>query len=201
MVGAALCGVAPALAEREPEAASEELLRWAEGPVRWLLLPVEWRELKRIEGSAEALNFIETFWGLRDSDPTTELNEFRARFASRVEAADLLYDERDTRGSLTDRGRALILLGPPPHMRIGSEEALAWKPGRRLSQRSATRDVRVEIWRYSEEELPTKLVGVLRAAGLEPTVELKFRLGRRGARLATGGNSLIIVSRLALVRD
>ncbi|MCZ6726491.1 MAG: GWxTD domain-containing protein [Acidobacteria bacterium] len=176
-------------------------MSWAQGPVRWLLLPSEWRELKRIENPAKAVNFIESFWRLRDSDPTTELNEFRAEFASRVEAADLLYNERDTRGSLSDRGRALILLGPPPHMRIGSEETLAWKPGRRLSQRSTLREIRVEIWRYPEEELPAKLVGVLRAAGLEPTVELKFTLGRRGAQLASGGNSLIIVSRLALIRD
>jgi GWxTD domain-containing protein len=164
-------------------------------------LPSEWRELKRIDNSAEAANFVESFWRLRDSDPTTELNEFRAQFASRVEAADLLYDERESRGSLTDRGRALILLGPPPHMRIGSEEVLAWKPGRRLRQRSASREVRVEIWRYPEEDLPAKLAGVLRAAGLEPIVELKFRLGRHGAQLAAGGNPLVIASRLALIRD
>ena len=201
MVCAAVCSVAPTHAGRKPEAASEELLSWAQGPVRWLLLPTEWRELKLIRDPAEALNFVETFWRLRDSDPRTALNEFRAEFASRVEAADLLYDERDERGSLTDRGRALILLGPPPHMRIGSEEALAWKPGRRLSQRSTNREIRVEVWRYPETELPTKLVEVLRAAGLEPTVELKFRLGRNGAQLAAGSNSLLIVSRLALIRD
>jgi GWxTD domain-containing protein len=200
-LGAVLCSTAPTLANGQPQSASVELLNWAEGPVRWLLLPSDWREVKRIEDSAEAVNFIEGFWRLRDSDPTTEENEFHAQFAARVEAADLLYGEHGTRGSLTDRGRALILLGPPPHMKLGSEEELAWKSGRRAKQRSTTRRFQVEVWRYPEEELPAKLVGVLRAADLEPSVELKFRVGRRGAMLAEGENSLILVSRLALVQD
>ena len=191
----------PALANGGPQAASDELLDWAQGPVRWLLLPSDWREVKRIEDAAEAVNFIAGFWRLRDSNPTTEENEYHAKFAARVEAADLLYAESGTRGSLTDRGRALILLGPPPHMRLGSEEALAWKSGRGSNQRSTTRRFQVEVWRYPEEELPAKLVGVLRAAGLDPTVEIKFRIGRRGTLLVEGENSLILVSRLTLVQD
>ncbi|MDH3404578.1 MAG: GWxTD domain-containing protein [Acidobacteriota bacterium] len=169
--------------------------------MRWLLVPAEWRELKRIDSPAAAVNFIESFWRLRDPDPATAENELREQFAARVEAADQLYGEGEVRGSLTDRGRALILLGPPPHMSLTSEEALAWKPGRRSRQRATTREVRLEIWRYQEDELPAKMVRVLRAADLEPSVELKFRLGRRGAQLAEGENALILVSRLALVRE
>lgn len=169
--------------------------------MRWLLLPSDWREIKRIEDPAEALNFIEAFWRLRDSDPASADNPFRATFAARVEAADLLYTAGPDRGSLTDRGRALVLLGPPPHMRLTVEPALAWKPGRRQSQRATRREIRVEVWRYPEDELPEKLVRVLRAAGLEPDIEIKFHLGRRGATLAAGGNSLILAARLALVQD
>jgi len=200
-VGVALCSTAPTLANGERESAAAELLDWAQGAVRWLLLPSDWREVKRIEDPAEAVNFIDTFWRLRDSDPSTEENEYQATFAARVEAADLLYGEDATRGSLTARGRALILLGPPPHMRLGSEEELAWQSGRRSKRRSTTRKFPVEVWRYPEEELPAKLVGVLRAADLEPTVELKFRLGRQGTQLAEGENTLILVARLALVQE
>ncbi len=169
--------------------------------MRWYLLPSDWRELKKIADPAEAVNFVERFWRLRDPDPATDDNELRAEFAHRVEAADLLYPEGDVRGSLTPRGRALILLGPPPHMRITTEDALSWEPRRRSRSRSSTREVRVEIWRYEESELPSKLVRVLRAAELDTTVELKFRLGRRGAQLAEGESALITAARLTLVQD
>lgn len=164
-------------------------------------MPSDWRELKQIEEPAAAVNFIEAFWRLRDPAPATAENELRAQFGARVEAADLLYGEKDARGSLTDRGRALILLGPPPRMVLASEQALAWKPGRRSRQRATTREIRVEIWRYEETELPAKLVRVLRAAELEPRIELKFHLDRRGAQLVEGENSLILISRLTLIQD
>lgn len=183
------------------EAESVELLRWAQGPVRWLLLPSEWRELKRIEDPAEAFNFIEAFWRLRDPDLATPHNEYRSQFAARVEAADQLYAESDLRGGLTDRGRALILLGPPPHLRVGTEVGLVYKAGRKAGKRSTTREIRIEVWRYPEAELPEKFVRVRRAANLDPNVELKFHLGRRGAELAEGANSLILAARLALVQD
>jgi len=183
------------------ETPSDELQNWTQGPVRWLMLPSDWREVQRIEEASEAVEFIETFWRLRDSDPLTEVNEFQAQFASHVEAADQLYGEDGIRGSLTDRGRALILLGPPPRMRLGSEAALAWKPGRRSKRRSTTREVRIEVWRYPEENLSPKLVRVLIAADLDPSVELKFRIGRRRTELADGESALILVARLALVQD
>lgn len=138
---------------------------------------------------------------MRDSNAATEENEFRAQFAERVEAADQLYAEDEVRGSLTDRGRALILLGPPPHLRVGTEVGLVYKAGKRAGKRSATREIPIEVWRYPESELPEKFVNVLRAAELDPNVELKFHVGRRGAQLAEGGNSLILAARLALVQD
>ncbi len=189
------------MAAAEPETASEELLDWAQGPVRWLLLPSDWRELKKIEEPNEALNFVNRFWRLRDPDPSSEENEFHAAFLRRVEAADLLYTEGDARGSLTPRGRALILLGPPPRMQLATEDTLAWKPGRRSGARSTTREIRVEIWRYGPEDLPDKLIRVLRAAELETAVEIKFHLGRREVKLAAGENTLITVARLALVQE
>jgi GWxTD domain-containing protein len=196
-----LAAASGAAAFAHSDKGSDLLLAWARGPVRWLLLPSEWRELKALEDPADKVNFVEAFWRLRDPDPATEENEFRAQFASRVEAADLLYTEGDTRGSLTDRGRALILLGSPPRLRIGTEVGLAFKPGRRSGKRSTTREIRVEVWSYPEEQLPEKLVRVLRAAELEPSVVLKFRLGRNSAQLMEGADSLILAARLTLVQD
>ncbi len=195
-----LAVIQPAVATGQSSDGTEELMDWAQGPVRWLLLPSDWREIRRVETPAEAANFVERFWQLRDPEPATIDNEFRAQFLARVEAADLLYAERNERGSLTARGRALILLGPPPHMQIATEDSLAWKPGRRGS-RSTMREVQVEIWRYAPETLPAKLVRVRRAADLDTAIEIKFSLGRRGAQLVEGENALITAARLALVQD
>ncbi|MDX1384910.1 MAG: GWxTD domain-containing protein, partial [Thermoanaerobaculia bacterium] len=82
-----------------------DLEQWAQGPVRWLLLPAEERELRRLDDPASAATFVERFWARRDPDPTTPGNPYREAFAQRVEAADLLYEEPELRGSLTDRGR------------------------------------------------------------------------------------------------
>jgi GWxTD domain-containing protein len=108
----------------------QELLDWAAGPARWYLLAAERKMLEQVRTSAEAVNFIEQFWRLRDPDPRTAENRFRETFASRVEAADLLYAEGSTRGSLTPRGRAQLLLGPPVHLVVSTEPVLTWSRAR-----------------------------------------------------------------------
>src|SRR3954449_1580217 len=90
-----------------------------EGPTRWLMLPEEEKQYRRLRTSREVIDFVEAFWLRRDPDPETPSNEFAKEFYERVEAADRLYGEGGVRGSLTDRGRALVLLGPPPRMRYG----------------------------------------------------------------------------------
>ncbi len=57
----------------------------------------------------------------RDPDLEKPGNECAKTFYQRVEAADRLYSEGGTRGSLTERGRALILLGPPPVLRYSQK--------------------------------------------------------------------------------
>ncbi len=57
--------------------------------------------------------FIEEFWKRRDSDPDTEINEFKATYLNRIEEANHLFKEGGTPGWLQDRGRIYILLGPP----------------------------------------------------------------------------------------
>lgn len=57
--------------------------------------------------------FIEEFWKKRDSDPATEVNEFKAEYYKRIEEANHLFSEGGGNGWLEDRGRIYILLGPP----------------------------------------------------------------------------------------
>jgi GWxTD domain-containing protein len=57
--------------------------------------------------------FIEKFWQRRDPDPDNEENEFREQYEERVEEAARLFRNEGKPGWLTDRGRILILFGPP----------------------------------------------------------------------------------------
>ncbi|MBN2198701.1 MAG: GWxTD domain-containing protein [Candidatus Aminicenantes bacterium] len=81
--------------------------------VRYVITKEETRlylEMPKSERDA----FREDFWEKRDPDPLTETNEFRTEYYNRIEEANRLFTAgRD--GWLTDRGRTLILLGPPVH--------------------------------------------------------------------------------------
>ena len=58
-------------------------------------------------------DFIEEFWKKRDPDPTTEENEFKEQYFTRIEEANNLFRDSPEDGWLQDRGRVYILLGPP----------------------------------------------------------------------------------------
>ena len=57
--------------------------------------------------------FIEEFWRRRDPDPGTEENEFKVEYFKRIEEASRKFISEGIPGWLTDRGRILILFGPP----------------------------------------------------------------------------------------
>ncbi|HYN21409.1 MAG TPA: GWxTD domain-containing protein [Thermoanaerobaculia bacterium] len=130
----------------------------ADGPTRWLMLPDELRQVQRMRTNREAVDWLETFWRRRDPDPRAPGNETAKSFYQRVEAADRLYSDGGARGSLTPRGRALILLGPPPVLRYTQKRVPAWEPGRPGSRPAIqTRDVVLESWVYALEDLSPEL--------------------------------------------
>lgn len=176
----------------------QELLDWAAGPVRWYLLATERKALEQVRTSAEAVNFIEQFWQLRDPDPRTPGNRFRETFASRAEAADLLYTEGSTRGSLTPRGRAQLLLGPPVHLVVSSEPVLTWSAKKNRQERVVTREVAVEVWRYPPESLPERFEAALRARGITDGVLLRFHVESTGTRLVEGEELLQLAAEVAV---
>ena len=166
-------------------AAQKEIERWAEGPVRWLLLPGELKELRNLEASAGSASYIDVFWRRRDKNPERAGNAFREAFLERVEAADLLYVDEGIRGSLTDRGRALILMGSPSHVTVSTEPVMAWDPAREIEDRVTMRNVDVEIWGYRMEDLPSGVLEIWlarkkKAAEDTLTLTLMFRaVGKR----------------------
>jgi GWxTD domain-containing protein len=99
--------------------------------------------------------FIEAFWEARDPEPATRLNEARIELLRRIAFADVAFEEAaDDRGSLTDRGRVFVLLGPPTRVSIRplSREEAPWKPRRTIDSGNA-----MEQWTYFREQLPKKL--------------------------------------------
>jgi GWxTD domain-containing protein len=172
----------------------------ADGPTRWLMLPDEIRQAERLGTTREAVDFVESFWRRRDPDPDEPGNPFAKAFYERVEAADRLYVDGGQRGSLTDRGRALILLGPPPVLRYSQRRVPAWdpsKPGSRPAIQS--RNLVLEIWAYPITDLPPALAQ--RIAEKEPeTVEisLSFAVEPRRTYLVEGHRYLEYAVRAAV---
>lgn len=171
------CGSAPS---------PSPIAAWAEGPVRWLLLPEEQRQLRRLRGHREAVLFIEFFWRRRDPTSEDRRNPFLPTFHDRVQAADELYAGEGVRGALTDRGRALILLGAPPVLRQRVRTVLVSAQsgndgfGLDLPQPKPTQEERqiLKDWEYGPSDLLPELVRLL-----------EERRGRNGQIGQIGGPS------------
>jgi GWxTD domain-containing protein len=80
--------------------------------VRYIMTGQERKTFLNLPPS-ERPRFIEEFWKSRDTDPDTEVNEYKIEYLKRIEEAKHLFSEGGTSGWLTDRGRVYILLGPP----------------------------------------------------------------------------------------
>jgi len=98
---------------RDPSPPDLPVERWGEGPALALLATAEEKaEWHRLTVRAEQEKFIESFWERR--------REHRTEFLRRAAFADETFFTEKTRGSLTDRGRVFVLLGPPKIVRFGN---------------------------------------------------------------------------------
>ncbi len=154
--------------------------------------------MRRVGSPAAASTFVERFWKRRDPSPLDPGNPFRQQFYERVEAADLLYGEGELRGSLTDRGRALILLGSPSRLRISSEPALSWNPRIDSPHKVTVRDLPLEIWGYRLKDLPRPLAQALAARSDGPEVNISFIKEPERVYLSEGEEILQLAARTAL---
>lgn len=109
-----------ALALAVPAAAqlSQQYAGWPSSAVSFLLTDEEKAEFGRLSSDAQAEAFIEIFWARRDPNQKTSFNEFKADFEAKVAAADKHFSwttgtGEQKPGSLSDRGKVLILMGVP----------------------------------------------------------------------------------------
>lgn len=171
-----------------------------DGPTRWLMLPEEERQARRLRSVRQALAFTEDFWRRRDPDPEQPGNETVRLFNERVEAADRLYGENGERGSMTDRGRALVLLGAPPVLRYSQRRVPVWQPGPAGSRpRVETRNLMVETWVYPADELPPPLAERLAAESDARQIELSFAVEPHSTHLVDGEKYLLMAARALVV--
>ncbi len=102
-------------------AALDKYKDWQKSPeYAYLATDDDKKEWKKIASDQDAEKFIALFWARRDPDLKTPQNEFRERFDALVKKADELFPLGNKRGALTERGKALILIGPPKSIARGS---------------------------------------------------------------------------------
>lgn len=95
-------------------AALEKYKEWEKSPEhQYLATDAEKKDWKKIASDEEAEKFVALFWARRDPDIKTPRNEFRERFDALVKLSDERFALGRKRGALTERGRALVLIGPP----------------------------------------------------------------------------------------
>jgi GWxTD domain-containing protein len=136
--------------------AAVDYLNWDQGPAGFLMTKDDQKAWKDIGSEADAKRFIELFWAKRNPDPAQPFNTFKAQFESRVRYADDNFSWEGRRGALTDRGRVLIVMGPP-HQAENRSPTQTVETMDDLS--SGTDEVRANaaMWVYDPGRLPKEL--------------------------------------------
>ncbi|HKB81098.1 MAG TPA: GWxTD domain-containing protein [Thermoanaerobaculia bacterium] len=141
---------------------SSKFIAWPDGPVKFLMTREEAQQWRSLRSDADARAFIELFWAKRDPTPDTPRNEFREEFERRVDFADRNFPGAAGRGALSDRGRALILLGPPYRLSAsagaqinGLGISVAGRGGASAATpRGPTADPDMQYWMYAHTNKP-----------------------------------------------
>ncbi|MBZ5588416.1 MAG: GWxTD domain-containing protein [Acidobacteriia bacterium] len=120
------------------------------GPAGFIMTDAEKKGYALLKSDAGAQAWIELFWAKRDPDLNTVENEFKQDFDQRVAAADKMFSTDKVKGSVSDRGKVLILMGKPLNVRnqaAGEEEEEGNRPG--FIERGAT-----QIWMFTKDGNP-----------------------------------------------
>ncbi len=136
-------------------------MTFGQGPAKHLMTQKEIAQWKTIGTAESAKAFVELFWARRDPTPTTPRNEVWEEFDRRVTAADTFFTTTKTRGSMSDRGRALIMLGSP--YQVGSLGAARSATNTNQTQGPSPSNITVGgarassamlTWSYSNDKKP-----------------------------------------------
>lgn len=139
-------------------ALSPDYVAWGEGPARHIMTKEEIAQWKSVKTDDDAVKFANLFWARRDPTPGTPRNEFREQFDLRVKQADANFTVGKVKGSMSDRGKTLILYGMPKKIeRAGAQRGGAMPQG--ISTDPANSQIREDaetfIWTYEDEAAKT----------------------------------------------
>lgn len=132
---------------------SSEYAGWADGPEGFLLTKKEKKAWQKIASDAEAEKFIELFWASRNPDPNAAFNTFRAEFEAKVRYADEHFAYTGRRGSLSDRGRVLVLMGRPEGAQTRGPQQNLPPVGTTAGGTGAV-EGSTQVWFYDPAKLP-----------------------------------------------
>lgn len=142
---------------------------WAESAVRHLLTDADRREFASLPDDASRREWVFRFWKRFDPDPATSENEYEVEFHRRVRYADAYFSTETVRGSLSDRGRVLLVLGPPSYI---GRSALLRSDDIMTSLKTSERVlVRDNHGHTSVQRLPTSNRGAITPGDVEGDVE------------------------------
>ncbi len=130
--------------------------------VRYLIGKQERKTFLNLTSDEERKAFIKEFWEKRDPDPQTEVNEFKEVYFERIDQANQLFGKN---GWITDRGRVLILLGPPETKRV-------FPTGMSISTEigePSIYNLPLEIWYYGYYNYPIVFLDRLRSGSYDLT--------------------------------
>jgi len=153
--GVALVLVTSTMLSAAPSSAMQE---WGKGPASLLMTKEEKAKWMKVNTDADAKAFVDLFWARRDRTPGTAVNEFQQEFDTRVKYADEKFRFQKTRGSMTDRGKILILLGAPSRMSKARPDTISniqtgvIGAGNPASER--TDNYPTETWYWEKERIP-----------------------------------------------
>jgi GWxTD domain-containing protein len=134
---------------------SAENRDWASSAVQYIMTPQEQAQWKQIKTDAEAKAFIDLFWAKRDPSANTPVNEYREGFEQAMKYADEHFGEGRRKGSLTDRGRVLLLLGAPSRIeRTGTSGTSSSLPGMSGATSTGDQPVPTQVWIYDAGKSP-----------------------------------------------
>jgi VWFA-related protein len=129
---AAVASLTPTEAATKPKNLDPKYQQWL-GDAAILMTKEERKAFLELEKDYQRDAFIRRFWEARDSDPATEVNEFKERYYSRLEEAKSRFEFPQD-----DRRRFWVLHGPPGGVQEVDCGILFWP---------------LQIWVYGYSEL------------------------------------------------
>ncbi len=133
---------------------SAENREWAKSAVQYIMTPQEQQAWNQVKTDAEAKAFQDLFWARRDPSAGTPVNEYRAAFEQMAAYADEHFGEGRRKGSLTDRGRVLFLLGPPSHVERSGAGAVAMPGAAGSAAVTSDQPAPTQVWVYEAGKSP-----------------------------------------------